>query len=115
MKTIKKGWGEEVVLHDGDGYTFKLLRFRTNSESSLHLHLKKTETWYVMNGRFQVTLIDGKTGNESTEWLMSGDTLHLPAGTPHQVFCEDHGVIVEASTPHSDDDVVRIKKGDSQK
>jgi len=114
MREIAKGWGSELVIHDGDGYTFKVLRFRGGSEGSLHLHLKKTETWYVTRGWFDVRLLDGQ-GVEYGRELWAGDFLHLPAGTVHQVRCLEEGEIMEASTPHTDEDVVRVRPGDSQR
>jgi mannose-6-phosphate isomerase-like protein (cupin superfamily) len=109
MNIIPKGWGHEVVLHDADGYTMKLLCFKANSKSSLHYHVQKHETWYVAAGSF--TLIDP---NMESFPLEPGNCVHLPAGAPHQLLCSTTGIIVEASTPHSDNDVIRLAPGDSQ-
>jgi mannose-6-phosphate isomerase-like protein (cupin superfamily) len=110
----QKGWGYEVTIHNDTGYCMKLLRFAQGAKASLHLHLRKTETWYVQSGEFTVTLID-KTDAEAREFrLLPFDTLHIPAGTPHQLTCWEEGFIIEASTRHDDDDVVRIRPGDSQ-
>ena len=108
-----KGWGSEIEIHNG-AYCMKVLRFNPGALSSFHLHLEKTETWYVDRGEFYVRLIEQPGAIEVKHQLIAGDTLHLPAGTPHQLHCLDGGTIIEASTYHDDDDVVRIRPGDSQ-
>lgn len=109
----RKGWGRERWLHNADGYTFKILEFKSDSKSSLHYHLKKTETWYVESGIFEVTTLN-KKADRRFRHLGAGAVLHLPAGTPHRVRCIKAGRIFEASTPHDEADTYRIEKGDSQ-
>jgi mannose-6-phosphate isomerase-like protein (cupin superfamily) len=111
--TTPKGWGSETVIHN-TAYCMKVLRFNPDTLSSFHLHLEKTETWYVESGVFYVTLIEQPSAIKMKYRLIPGDTLHLPAGTPHQLNCIEGGTIIEASTYHDDDDVVRIRPGDSQ-
>jgi mannose-6-phosphate isomerase-like protein (cupin superfamily) len=111
---IKKGWGREIIIHNGF-YCMKLLEFNEKATASLHLHLQKTETWYVASGLFLLVTIDPTTADETDRWIGPGSFIHLPAGTPHQLYCDRSGTIVEASTYHDDHDCVRIKPGDSQK
>jgi mannose-6-phosphate isomerase-like protein (cupin superfamily) len=114
MNKITKGWGHELVMHNDDGYCFKQLVFMAGRQSSMHLHAHKTETWLVACGKFEATWIDGATAQRTELTLTNGCLLHIPAGTPHRLKCVEDGVIVEASTPHDDADVIRIEPGDSQ-
>ena len=47
--SIPKGWGEELILVNNELYCGKLLIFRKDSKFSMHYHMKKDETWYVIN------------------------------------------------------------------
>lgn len=116
LKIIPKGWGFEKVIANNEFYCGKLLCYnQPGAVSSAHFHLKKTETFYIVEGEFNLTRWCHE-GREHIERIIPGDVIHIPAGTPHQLTClHSKGVIFEVSTPHSDDDVVRIAPGDSQK
>ena len=112
---VPKAWGEEVVIHNGDDYCGKLLRFRKGGKFSLHFHSKKTETFYVNKGMFNLTTIDTRTAARQHISLVEGDIVHVEKNTPHQLEALEEGEIFEVSTPHMDEDSYRIEKGDSQK
>jgi len=114
-KVYKKGWGRERWLHNSEKYAFKILEFKQGSRSSLHFHMKKTETWFVESGGFEVTVVDGATAERNKFTVTQGAVLHIPPGVPHQVRCFKAGRIFEASTQHFEDDSYRIEKGDSQR
>jgi quercetin dioxygenase-like cupin family protein len=111
---VPKAWGEEVIIHNDDGYCGKLLRFRKGGKFSMHFHSVKTETWYVNYGKFILTFIDTKIADRRTTTLVNGDIVHVEKNTPHQLEALEDGEIFEVSTPHSDEDSYRIEKGDSQ-
>lgn len=113
--TVLKGWGKETVIHNADGYCVKLLHFNGKSKGSFHFHLIKVETWFVLKGAIHVTSVHPENGRECYFTILEGQTVHLPAGVAHRVESLMESVIVEGSTPHSDDDVYRIAPGDSQK
>jgi quercetin dioxygenase-like cupin family protein len=112
---VPKAWGEEVIIHNGEDYCGKLLRFRKNGKFSMHFHSKKTETWYVNKGRFELITIDTRTAARQHISLVEGDIVHIERNTPHQLEALEEGEIFEVSTPHMDEDSYRIEKGDSQK
>ncbi len=112
---VLKAWGEEIILHNGDDYCGKLLRFRKDAKFSTHFHSKKTETFYVNKGRFELITIDTRTAARQKISLVVGDIVHIEPNTPHQLIAFEEGEIFECSTPHYDDDSYRIEKGDSQK
>lgn len=112
---VSKAWGEEIILHNSDDYCGKLLRFRKDAKFSMHFHSKKTETWYVNKGMFELITIDTRTAARQRISLTEGDIVHIEPNTPHQLIAYEEGEIFECSTPHYDDDSYRIEKGDSQK
>lgn len=112
---VPKKWGEEIIIHNGSDYCGKILRFKRGAKFSMHFHIKKSETWYVHNGEFELRYIDPEDATEHTVLLESGDVIEIPIGNPHQLIAYDDGEIFEVSTQHFDDDSYRVRKGDSQK
>ena len=112
---VPKAWGEEVIIHNGEDYCGKLLRFRKGGKFSLHFHSLKTETQYVNYGKFILTFINTKDADRMMTNLVKGDIVHIECNTPHQLEALEEGEIFEVSTPHIDEDSYRIEKGDSQK
>ena len=80
----------------------------------MHYHLKKDETWTVIQGKFIFRWIDTKNASLHEELLQMNQIVHIPIGLPHQLVCIEEGKIVEVSTHHEEEDSYRIEKGDSQ-
>jgi quercetin dioxygenase-like cupin family protein len=112
---VPKAWGEEIVIHNDDGYCGKLLRFRKGGMFSMHFHPIKIETWYVNYGKLILTYIDTKNADQLKTTIVQGDIVHIERNTPHQLEALEESEIFEVSTPHMDEDSYRIGKGDSQK
>lgn len=112
---VEKGWGHELIWATNDKYCGKLLKFNKDAKFSMHFHAEKDETWYVLDGKFKVIIIDTKTASRSEKDLNPGDTWHNPPLLPHQIICLEAGTIIEVSTPDSVEDNYRVAKGDSQK
>ena len=112
---MPKGWGHEVIFVNNELYCGKLLVFKKGAKFSMHHHLIKDETWYVINGVFEVSYIDTKTAEVRSVTLMSGDVWRNEPCEPHQLKCLQEGTIIEVSTPDSVEDNYRVFPGDSQK
>lgn len=110
----KKGWGYEIIIHDGKDYCGKILHFDEGGRFSMHYHVKKRETWYVAKGIFNLRTINPDTAEEVELILQPGDVVEIHRGIAHQLFSECGGEIFEVSTPDDIDDSYRVKKGDSQ-
>lgn len=116
METIElKGWGHELIWASNDLYCGKFLKFKKDACFSMHFHAVKDETWYVLDGKFEVRWIDTKNANLLVKILNPGDTWHNPPLLPHQLFCMENGTIIEVSTRDSTEDNYRVMPGDSQK
>ena len=112
---VEKGWGSELIWVTNDQYCSKFLRFNSGSQFSMHFHRDKKESWYVMDGLFEVTWIETKDASVHTKSLLEGDVFTNEVLVPHQVLCLEKGTIIEVSTPDSVEDNYRVGKGDSQK
>ena len=111
---IEKGWGFEDIWVTSDKYCSKFMHFKTDAKFSMHFHVNKEETWYVLKGKFIVTWIDTDTAERFTREIFEGDILHNPPLTPHQLHCIEEGIILEVSTPDSVEDNYRVEPGNSQ-
>jgi quercetin dioxygenase-like cupin family protein len=109
---IHKRWGHEELIVNNGMYCGKLLHFNPHATGSLHYHKRKHETFHVLAGGVQIEVRHDPYGERDGMFygLQEGDTIDLPPGTAHRVTAHDQGAtLVEFSTTHSDDDVVRIE------
>jgi len=86
-----------------------------NKKFSMHYHLLKKETWYVVKGQFEYYWINTENAELKNTLLKEGDVIDLERGQPHQLKAlTENATIFEVSTKHYDEDSYRIIKGDSQ-
>ena len=111
---VEKGWGSEFIFASNEKYCGKLLNFKKDSKFSMHFHAEKDETWYVLNGKFELDIIHTETATVETILLKQGDVWRNKPLLPHQLKCKEQGIIIEVSTPDSVEDNYRVFKGDSQ-
>ena len=108
---VAKLWGFEEWLVNNDKYCAKLLWILPGFQCSLHYHPVKCETFIAMDGLVHVEYhIDGKL----METILVGhrkDTLTIPPNTPHRFYSMggNGALLLEVSTTHSDEDVVRLE------
>ena len=116
---IDKLWGRERWIVNNDLYCGKVLDLNQATSSSIHYHKKKTETFHVIYGKCFVSVfasVAGEPFDRSSETVLimrTGDSLTLGPFTPHKFYCSEEQLgctILEISTPHSDEDVVRIEQ-----
>lgn len=112
---VQKGWGGEYIFATNDKYCGKILMFNEGSEFSMHFHQSKTESWYILDGEFEVECIDTKDASIKKIKLIEEDTWHNEPLLPHKLKCIQKGRIIEVSTPDSVEDNYRVLPGDSQR
>lgn len=104
LKEVKKVWGKEVWIVNCEKYCGKLLYLDKGAVSSMHYHKVKQETFYALSGQTGLH-IAGK------------DYMLNPASRPktiypgqeHQFIGFSKGIVIlEISTYHSEEDVVRL-------
>jgi mannose-6-phosphate isomerase-like protein (cupin superfamily) len=115
LDIVPKNWGKEIILHNDSDYCGKILKFKDGAKFSMHFHLKKVETWYVIKGEFLLKFIDIYDATHHEKRIGVGSIIEISQGDPHQLIALTEGEILEISTQHFDNDSYRIEKGDSQK
>src|SRR5689334_10285311 len=114
---VNKVWGHEEIVTNNDKYCMKMLFLRDGYQSSMHYHKVKDETFLVISGRVKLEVMPYFKSSPDyadvvhTIRLKQGASYRLEPMTPHRFTSIDgDAVIVEASTPHSDEDVVRLEE-----
>ena len=122
---VPKGWGKEVHIVNNmvlpgqtfpTGYSGKLLSYtKEGAISSMHYHMIKHETFYVLAGSFVLNYYGLGLADSYSKMLFPGDIVVIPPGNPHQIICREfNSVIIEFATTDYSFDNYRIIKGDSQ-
>jgi D-lyxose ketol-isomerase len=132
---IAKNWGGERVLDNREEYCCKILNVVRNKRLSVHYHLDKIETFYLLSGKVIIKFFDDyermleiieKEGYDKmtqdvkekivelmeTIILEPDSTFFCPPGRVHQLIGVYDSKIIEVSTHHKDSDSYRIVKGD---
>lgn len=119
INRVDKVWGRECWIVNNELYCAKILHVCCARSSSLHYHKVKDETFHVLEGSCYLELrwLTGHKGVYSAQQiypLRKGDTIRLRPGTAHRFFCTPDMTlgckVLETSTQHSDDDVVRLEE-----
>ncbi len=110
-KFVEKEWGHEIWManNDVEDYCGKILRINQGYTSSMHYHMDKHETFYIVEGILQIILINTELGKEYKKFVHKGCTFEIDRGQPHQLVAYDGDVeLIEISTFHKDSDSKRI-------
>jgi mannose-6-phosphate isomerase-like protein (cupin superfamily) len=111
---VEKGWGYELIFANTPEYCGKILHFNSGKKTSMHFHVKKTETFYVYSGEFIIRSINTKDASKSEQHLTVGMDYEVPSYLPHQIESIVGGDIFEASTNDDPCDSYRVERGTSQ-
>ena len=114
---VEKLWGSESWSHNDDKYCMKTLFLNSGFQSSMHYHKVKEETFQVVAGKVKLEYMPWyKDGVDTFDvvkqvYLQPYQDFTLLPGVPHRFTAiTPTAVIVEASTKHSDEDVVRLEE-----
>lgn len=106
---VVKAWGREIWLCNTPLYCAKLLVITPGFQCSLHRHLVKDETFFMLEGRYACAQFQ----DEAFQVLSPGTEFHVPPGRYHRFWVPKafpQAVLLEISTQHSDDDVERLEE-----
>jgi hypothetical protein len=124
---VPKGWGwEDWITNDPDAnYCLKRMFIKAGKRGSLHCHLKKDETLVLLSGQITVAYCDrpwdGRIVPNNINYLShqlsyqnftAGDQFRFKPKEIHRLYADRDAILMEASTFHADDDVVRFEAGD---
>jgi len=114
-EVVQKVWGHEEILMNTE-VCGKCLVLRVGYECSLHYHMIKDETFYAVDGEFELDI--GENPKElKTFIVLPGEAVRVRPGMYHRFRLDSSHVVVhpgrvriiEISTHHSDDDSYRAK------
>ena len=108
-KIVEKSWGRELWIRNTSDYCGKILEFDKNKHFSMHYHLKKEETWFVLNGSFLMEYFYFEKAIRKNKQIKEGDVVHLRMGVLHKLTALEDGKIMEVSTEHFDSDSYRVE------
>ena len=107
VKRVEKAWGYELWFanDEANNYCGKIVHIYAGSKFSMHYHMVKAETLYVLTGKVKVRIINGQTAAVEEGELVAGDAFEIRPGLPHQLEAIDsYAQVLEASTFHMDSD-----------
>lgn len=105
-----KDWGYEIWIENLPEYCGKSLVFKKGGATSLHFHMNKKETMYLVEGSISIKLVDPISTEKYEVVLEQGDSLLIPPGQAHQIVALEASVLHEFSTHHEDSDSYRITR-----
>jgi len=107
MRIIEKTWGREEWIVQTELYWLKRLYLKPGARSSLHYHAEKDETFLIESGWCHLE------HNGVVRRMIPGDTLRIRPYDMHRFTLPPDALseccIMEVSTPHDENDVVRIE------
>ncbi len=99
IRRIEKPWGYEIHwVPDEKPYMGKLLHINEGKRLSLQVHDKKTESWFIINGRGKIIWDNDKGELIETE-LEQGKGYSCEIGQRHRLMGITDCDIIEVSTP----------------
>lgn len=109
---VDRGWGFEIWVENLPEYCGKLLDLEKGKRCSMHFHMKKLETMFLVEGQVDIKFIDPDTGKPYVVSLEKGDAVRIPRGQVHQIIANKPSSLIEFSTTHEEEDSYRVEKGD---
>ena len=110
-KIVGKDWGKEEWFANNREYNYcgKILTILEGQSTSMHFHIDKHETFYILEGSLQVDWIETEDGVVNTTVLGKGGCMEMPRSRPHRLIAKNGNVkLIEASTFHRDEDSFRV-------
>ncbi len=112
-KKISKSWGYELWLANNkdNNYCGKILSIRERCSTSMHFHVNKHETFYVLEGILKIQILNTETASTEELVVVQGDTYEINRAIPHKLIAMNGPVkFIEVSTFHEDSDSYRVWK-----
>ena len=107
VKIVTKVWGHEEWIVNTDKYCGKKLVFKKGYRLSLHYHKIKDETFYLVQGKVLVELVEN--GVKSTKIMTPGDSIRVLPLVHHRISALENSEVMEFSTHHMEEDSYRIE------
>lgn len=115
-KVVEKDWGHELWLanNEEEDYCGKILYIKKGKSTSMHYHVDKHETFYVLEGTLRIDVLrdrDDINAHPFSAICNEGDSMEMERERPHKLIAMDHSVtLIEISKFHRDEDSKRLFK-----
>jgi len=106
MIVMPKVWGSEEWIVNNKKYCGKILNLNEGFRCSIHYHIEKHETFYILDGEVLMELGDDKGINEY-RIMKSGDIQVIEPKQKHRFTGIKNSRIIEFSTEHKEEDSYR--------
>ena len=107
-----KGWGDELWIANNEKYCGKILRFKKGAAFSMHYHVDKHETFYVLEGVLRVDMLQDKENPDAHPFTITckqGESMEMERERAHMLMAADGDVtLIEISKFHRDEDSHRL-------
>tara|TARA_R110000851_G_scaffold251334_1_gene403766 strand:- start:192 stop:593 length:402 start_codon:yes stop_codon:yes gene_type:complete len=103
---VKKAWGSYTDYYRTSTVVFKTIQINPNQRLSLQSHEKRSEIWFVKEGKCKCVLDD------KTVILEKGTSIIIPVNSKHRLENHTNQVCVVAEMQFgecSEDDIVRYE------
>ena len=113
-KTVEKTWGHEIWLanNDKENYCGKILFIKAGHHTSMHYHLDKHETFYVLEGELRVDMLRDRNQPDAHPFTMTvkqGESMEMEREQAHMLIASGGNLtLLEISTLHKDEDSHRL-------
>jgi len=113
-KKVEKRWGHEIWLANNmdEDYCGKILFIKKGHSTSMHYHIDKHETFYVLEGVLRVDMLWDRDNSEAPPFTMTckkGESMEMERERAHKLMAEDEDVtLIEISKFHRDEDSYRV-------
>jgi mannose-6-phosphate isomerase-like protein (cupin superfamily) len=110
---VEKQWGHEVWLANNkdEDYCGKILYIKEDCSTSMHFHVNKHESFYILEGKLQIDILNTVTAKTHSKTIKKGEVFCMHRVTPHKLIAKDGPVkFIETSTYHEDSDSYRVWK-----
>jgi quercetin dioxygenase-like cupin family protein len=130
VKVVETGWGNKECVVNIPEYCAMIANFKAGKKSSVHYHLQKLETYYVLEGTIELwwtehiedfkKMVELKKDDPNFDYFkyLKRETIkkgHKSVVLPniiHHVVAVEDSKFLEVSTQHLDSDMFRVILGD---
>lgn len=100
---VSKPWGHFKVLTENETTSVKIITIHAGKRTSLQVHQKRDEKWYILEGKAIAT-------TEANHTLITGDEIFIPKQQPHRLLAVTNLKLLEISFGEFDEsDIQRLQ------
>ena len=107
LEKSERPWGRYEVLQEGATYKVKSIHVSPGKRLSYQRHQKRSEHWYITDGRGEVTL------NGEVQKVARGSIVEIPQGMLHRISNTGNAELifieVQTGSYFGEDDIERVE------